>query len=386
MTFPERFVVALLEDARRIAEQHHVRFELHTHSRARLEEKSVHWRSRCGGEGRLTPALIVNATGAWGDFTLRELPTPSKRLFGGTKGSHILTYNERLVEALGSDAIYGEADDGRLVFILPLAGAVYIGTTDEPFEQSPEKAVATRREVEYLVGMVNEIFPEVHLTTDDVEMHCCGVRPLPHVDASSPSSITRRHAVVENDAGAIPILTLVGGKLTTCRSLGEEAADRILEKLHRSRRCSSRERVIPGGEDYPAAGAGLLQEQERIAARFRLSLRQVQAAWKLCGRLCVDRFAHLRSAENVADTDLPKDFVRAIIDAEWVETLDDLVERRLLLIYHRRLTRETLVDLAKLLVEFDKVESSRLDAVVDRTCSRLLEQYGKRVESAAARA
>ena len=142
--------------------------------------------------------------------------------------------------------------------------SVYIGTTDEPFEQSPEKAVATPPEIDYLVAMVNEIFPGAGLSTDDVAMHCCGVRPLPHVDASTPSSITRRHAIVENDAEAAPILTLVGGKLTTCRSLGEEAADRILKKLGRARRYSSRERVIPGGEDYPGTPALLLRERSGL--------------------------------------------------------------------------------------------------------------------------
>ena len=40
-----------------------------------------------------------------------------------------------------------------------------------------------KRELEYLVGMINELFPQVGLKRGDVESHYSGVRPLPAVDA-----------------------------------------------------------------------------------------------------------------------------------------------------------------------------------------------------------
>ena len=77
-----------------------------------------------GGESvALRPPVVVNATGAWGDFTLRELGVPSRQLFGGTKGSHIITFHHSLREQLGDGGVYAEAADGRLVFVLPMGQA-----------------------------------------------------------------------------------------------------------------------------------------------------------------------------------------------------------------------------------------------------------------------
>ena len=50
-------------------------------------------------------------------------------------------------------------------------------------------------------------------------------------------------------------------------------------------------------------------------------------------------------------THIPIETVRQIIRDEWVAKLDDLVERRLMLLYHPNLTRRCLDQLADLLIE-----------------------------------
>ncbi len=79
---------------------------------------------------------IVNATGAWVDETFARLHVPWQRLMGGTKGSHLFTFNARLRAALGSEGVYAEAADGRPIFVTPLADTVLIGTTDVPIDRS----------------------------------------------------------------------------------------------------------------------------------------------------------------------------------------------------------------------------------------------------------
>ena len=76
-------------------------------------------------------------------------------------------------------------------------------------------------------------------------MHQCGVRPLPYVDAKTPAAITRRHQLVWNDESRVPLVSLVGGKLTTCRSLAEETAAAVLDRLGQHVTANSRERPIP---------------------------------------------------------------------------------------------------------------------------------------------
>ena len=99
MPYPERFVIALLEDARRHAEEHSVEFQILPYHEAVFEGNRVHIHEMQGehreSRGRaiqqIEPVAIVNATGAWGDLTLEQIGVTSERLFGGTKGSHILT-------------------------------------------------------------------------------------------------------------------------------------------------------------------------------------------------------------------------------------------------------------------------------------------------------
>src|SRR4051812_3515824 len=200
--FPERFVIALLRDAQKAADENNCTLRVMTYHRAHLEDGLVHVSSVDLAEGEpvlsFQPAAIINATGAWVDETLEKLPAPSRRLMGGTKGSHFFTWNLQLKEMLGGNGIYAEADDGRPVFLLPLAEGTLVGTTDLPFSGDPAIAVATDEELNYLVGVVQGIFPGV-ITRSDIAWHYSGVRPLPYVDAKTPAAITRRHQLVWND-------------------------------------------------------------------------------------------------------------------------------------------------------------------------------------------
>src|SRR6185295_2451284 len=123
------------------------------------------------------PAAIINATGAWVDDALKRLPVVERRLMGGTKGSHFVTYQPRLAELLQGQGVYTEAADGRPVFLLPFLGGTLVGTTDIPFEGDPAAAVATEQEIEYLLSVVADVFPNAALLREDITMHQCGVRP-----------------------------------------------------------------------------------------------------------------------------------------------------------------------------------------------------------------
>lgn len=56
----------------------------------------------------------------------------------------------------------------------------------------------------------------------------CGLRPLVVDDAESDTKkVSRSHVIEEADSG---LLSLMGGKWTTYRKMGEELVDRICEK------------------------------------------------------------------------------------------------------------------------------------------------------------
>ena len=387
LVYPERFVLGLLEDARRIAEPEGIAFELWTYHEARLVGKYVELfrlqkdTPREGPVRRFEAAAIINATGAWVDQTLRRLSVPSVPLIGGTKGSHFVTSHSRLREALRGKGIYAEAIDSRPFFLLPLAGATLVGTTDLPFEGDPRDAVASPQELEYLIESANRIVPEARLSAADVDVHYCGVRPLPQTRGATPGSITRRHWLEENRDCAVPLFSVIGGKLTTCRSLAELSAKTVLARLDHSVSANSRDRIIPGGEDYPDGQESCLKRQAELATRLGLSLPQVQSVWSLVGTRAETILSPAAGADtqSVAGTTLPRAFVRWVIENEWVSGLADLVERRLMLLFAPELSEGCLRELAGLLVEAGKIRCDEVDVEVQSLISQLERRHGKRI-------
>lgn len=387
MLYPERFVLALLADAKQAAEESGLSLEIRTWSQVSRDGDRFQIARQCGHgqsggvEETIAPSLVVNATGAWGDLTLESLNVEEPRLFAGTKGSHLYSRHADLRAALCGAGIYAEASDGRLVFILPCGEGTLIGTTDLPFEQSPEDAVADEDEVAYLIGMVNSVFESVELTTADVEMRHAGVRPLPRVDAERTAAIPRGHSIHTSKQDGVEVLTLIGGKLTTCRALAEEVGDRVLAETGRPRVAETVSRVIPGGEDWPESAEAIQQRLHELAERHGLSESQASAVWDLIG----NRFAEVFVGEDavgqrsLSGTDIPLDFVRWSIRNEDCRSLEDLVERRLMLTFSAGLSQETLRELAEELVSAGRLAAGDVEAAIDEATIRLRHYYGKLV-------
>ena len=382
MIYPERFVVSMLLDAKREADARGNPFEVWTHHDVRPSAHRWEIVGRDTGEvaRTLTPALVINSTGAWGDLTLDQLSVPAPQLFGGTKGSHFVTHHRPLLEAVGEQGVYAEADDGRLVFILPMADGIMVGTTDERFEGDPDHAIASEQELEYLLDMVNDLFPQVGLRREHIDMHCAGVRPLPKADAKTTSAISRDHSIHVSQKAGTTILTLVGGKLTTARAFGEAVADDVLARLGLLRTAMTRDRAFPGGADYPSEDQ-LPAVWDRLARQFDRPVSQIRTLWSLCGTETADFLASLEIPDKtpLPGTSLPQDFVRWVIEREWVRTLGDLVERRLMLLYQNQLSVECLKQLAGLLVECGRMEPNETETAVETEIARLQTMYGKRI-------
>jgi glycerol-3-phosphate dehydrogenase len=119
-----------------------------------------------------------------------------------------------------------------------------IGTTDVRFEGDPDEVRCEMWEIDYLLAETNLAFPQAHLTHDSVLFTYSGVRPLPHTDDKEAQSITRRHFIREHPRFR-NLLSIVGGKLTTYRSLAEECVDLVFRKLDRpSPRCETAEKNL----------------------------------------------------------------------------------------------------------------------------------------------
>ncbi len=142
--------------------------------------------------------------------------------------------------------------DGRVMFIIPWGNISYIGTTDTDFRGDPDAVYPTTDDVRYLLRSANALYPQARLQPDDVISAWAGLRPLlrPH-DLRSPGTTSREHKLATGESGLISIL---GGKLTTYRSMSAETVDLISRRLHDldgrpvPRRAPTDRAPLPGGE------------------------------------------------------------------------------------------------------------------------------------------
>jgi len=395
IAFPERFTLAMLQDAREVARSRGLHFEVLTHQHVHLTDEgrllvapvdrtAGSLSSECGIAEQVTtlePALIVNATGAWGDRTLRGLGLHEPELFAGTRGSHLFTHHQGLRDALHGQGIYAEAADGRLVFILPCADGVLIGTTDDPFEDDPGEATASDADADYLLAMVRSVFPEIALSRFDITARHAGVRPLPRVKMASTSAVPRGHSIAEtslNMSGRrVPVLTLIGGKLTTCRALAEETGDLVLQRIGLPfLRSITAERPLPGSAWPP--DENVLRE---LSSTTGWHPEQILAVGRLTGqdmrRMVND--AEPDGRESLSGTSLPLAFVRWSIRQEWATRLDDLIERRLMLVFEPHIARGTLRQLADELIRAGQLDPAQKDQTLLKAEARLERFYGRKV-------
>jgi len=198
--------------------------------------------------------VVVNTTGPWTDLTNESLGQPS-RFMGGTKGSHIVVNNQDLLRATRGRELFFENDDGRIVLIYPIKNRVLIGTTD--IEADPRRpAVCTEEEVDYFFKLVRHVLPRIQLHQSEIVYRFAGIRPLPRHDDESPGFVSRDYRIEASTLGdGIDLLSLVGGKWTTFRALGEHLADEVLGKLQRPRTVSTESLAIGGGKQFPTTAA-----------------------------------------------------------------------------------------------------------------------------------
>lgn len=213
-----------------------------------------------GTREKLRCRVLVNAAGPWVLDALGRAGQKPRGKVRLIKGSHII------VPALhdGTQAYLLQNDDRRVVFVIPYErGFSLIGTTDIAFEGDVRQAAASGAEIDYLCAAVAEQFRRAP-RPEDVVWTYSGVRPLYDDGSSDASSVTRDY-VLEMDAGpGAPLLSVLGGKITTYRRLAEEAVGRIAKAAGRDAGTAwTATAPLPGGDLGPAGLAGFEAEAAR---------------------------------------------------------------------------------------------------------------------------
>lgn len=170
---------------------------------------------------------VVNAAGPWVD-ELRQLNHSKigKRLHL-TKGVHLVVAHEKLPV---KQSVYFDIPDGRMMFAIPRGKVTYFGTTDTNYQENKDHVNTSLVDATYLISAVNNMFPDINLSLNDVESSWAGLRPLIHEEGKSASELSRKDEIFVSET---ELISIAGGKLTGYRKMAERIVDLVSKKYER---------------------------------------------------------------------------------------------------------------------------------------------------------
>lgn len=285
-------------------------------------------RQTTGTDTVIRARILVNAAGPWADPVFEAATgarrSPTLRL---VKGSHIVV-NRRYE---GSHAYILQNADGRVVFALPFEGQfTLIGTTDSFFNGDLSRVRVDDAETAYLCQAFNRFFAEP-VSPADVVWSYAGVRPLHGDNGEDPSKLSRAYTLHLDggDGDSAPLLSVLGGKITTYRRLAEQALAMLAPYTPEAGDPWTATAPLPGG-DIPDGDMELFAEE--------LRRRRPWLAASLAGRLARAYGTRVEALLGDAGSTaaLGQDFgaglhereVSYLAREEWAETAEDVLWRR----------------------------------------------------------
>ena len=298
-----------------------------THSRCVRAERGDVWRLTLdtrGGRGNVSARALVNAAGPWAGLVettvLERPPLQNLRL---VKGSHIVVR-----QLFDHDHGYiFQNTDGRVVFALPFErDFTLVGTTDSAFSGDPANVAVEPEEIDYLCKVVNAHF-RTTITPGDVVWSFAGVRSLADNGSARPQDMPRDYVLAVDRKGA-PLVTVIGGKITTFRRLAEAVLAALAPVLG-ARPAWTADSTLPGG-DFPVGGIEALVAKTRAGSPFlsEAHARRLVVSYGTRARRILGDARTFADLGPLMGADLTEAELRYLIQYEWAQTEDDVLWRR----------------------------------------------------------
>jgi D-erythritol 1-phosphate dehydrogenase len=293
------------------------------------QRQGGHWQAQLKGPGgvtEVTAKAIVNAAGPWVKEVLNaHLYQPSRDDVRLVKGSHIVV--PKVYE--GDHAFILQNDDKRVVFMIPYEDRfTLIGTTDVTVTGDPGQPIASEGEIGYLCRAVNRYLAKP-VTPQDVAWTYAGIRPLYDDGTSDPSAITRDYTLrVDDDQGAMAVLSVFGGKITTYRRLAEHALDKLAPYFPGLKPAWTHKHPLPGSDFATSRGAAYDQLREAYAGIPEPVLRGL---FRRHGSLASEVLGAAATEPDLGEhfgAGLYSREVAYLIEHEWVTAAEDVLWRR----------------------------------------------------------
>jgi glycerol-3-phosphate dehydrogenase len=272
---------------------------------------------------------LANAAGPWVVDVAGKMNVRVGRKLRLVRGSHIVVPRQWS----GEHGYFLQTRDGRLMEAFPYErDFTSIGTTDEPWDDAPEKVAISDKEIDYMLAEVNE-FLRKPLTRADIVWSYSGVRPLFETGGGRDgdlSTLTRDYSFeIDHAQGQAPVLTVFGGKLTTHRRLAEHAMQKLCAIMPWPAAGPSRKDILPGGDFGPG---GIEAYRRTLKTRVPwLPETQLNRYVQLYGTrtdILLEGVNGLAGLGARLGADLHQREVDFLTRTEWAATVADIIWRR----------------------------------------------------------
>jgi glycerol-3-phosphate dehydrogenase len=193
-----------------------------------------------GGTVIVSARVTVNATGARVDRLLQPLGLATA--IPMLKAMNLVTRRDAGDEALG-----GRSSAGRYLFLVPWRERALFGTWESDTPCDPDDTSVAERDVAAFIGELNQAFPALDLTLNDITLVHRGVVPA---KLKGGRAVLEGHEQVRDHAsqGVEGLVSVAGTKFTTARGVAERVTDVLMTKLQRPAvACRTASTPLPGG-------------------------------------------------------------------------------------------------------------------------------------------
>jgi glycerol-3-phosphate dehydrogenase len=205
--------------------------------------RAVRVRDTAAGEDRLIGCQwVLNAAGAWAG-QIATLAGGRLKMAPG-KGVMVVMVGRYVRGVVNDCRMPGDGD-----IIVPVHEVAILGTTDVETDD-PDDILVDPREVDFMVDACARMVPAI--SSGRVLRAFSGSRSLfkPEDAGGDSRDITRAFFVLDHGERDGPgnLLSIVGGKLTTCRQMAERTVDTLVRKMGLDVGCTTAEVPVPGAE------------------------------------------------------------------------------------------------------------------------------------------
>lgn len=170
---------------------------------------------------------VVNATGVFVDDILQMDDASAPKSIYVSQGIH-LVLDKKFYPSLHALMI-PETSDGRVLFAVPWHDRVVVGTTDTPVDEASLEPKALEKEISFILETAGSYLTEKPKRSDVLSAFA-GLRPLaaPKQGEQKTKEISRSHKIIVSSSN---LFTILGGKWTTFRKMGEDMVNHIEQRL-----------------------------------------------------------------------------------------------------------------------------------------------------------